>query len=69
MQINDTDAIAERQQPFFFKKLFAISGYLIALIVSDLPRAPQNVRFRSFLYRRTVLYQRLKDGIFAPESS
>src|SRR6516225_7259840 len=47
----------------FFAKNFSRYQPLIALIVSDLPRARQNVRFRSFPNHRTLLYQRLKIGI------
>src|SRR6516164_4073751 len=47
----------------FFAKNFRDISHLIALIVSDLPRARQNVRFRSFPNHRTLLYQRLKIGI------
>ena len=47
----------------FFAKNFRDISHLITLIVSDLPRARQNVRFRSFPNHRTLLYQRLKIGI------
>jgi hypothetical protein len=66
--INDTKATAARQQ-LFLQKTFRDTGYLIALIAPDVQRARQNVRFRSFRHRPALLYQRLKNRIFAPESN